>query len=292
VEGPQVEEQIEALAGAEVDLVHLHRRREQAPVVADDGERGAIAARQPEHPSVRALHHTEPVQGVVDPVLGCTRAVDERLGAHEPRRLRLVGEVAGPVEERISDHQRDLPPPVGQAQRRLLRVADEDAAGQPQGDLFGRHQVRMRVVEVQRRALSEREVVRVGATGRDRLVRLTVGRSGHHEPVPVDRARRGQAVRERNAHDVAAVRDERRAGHGPVVGVGQAGPAPEVDGGAARLECSTDRRHGGRQEQRVPCRVGRAGRRHRLAGRKDERPQPASGEEPCRTRGHADEPPT
>ena len=130
-------------------------------------------------------------------------AVDQQRLAGEARGGPVVGEVARPVEVRVAQDQRHLESARGKAKGILFVVADDEAAGQPEGHLRrGRH-VRMWVIPAHPCPLHG-EVVVERATRGDWILRLAVDRRRHDESVPVDGRGLVEPIGERNRHRVAA----------------------------------------------------------------------------------------
>src|SRR6266540_1045174 len=96
------------LGGTQLDRTDRDGGREEAAVVADQVERSAAAQSQPEDPRVGAVEHAETVQSRIDAERRIERAVDQRVLAHETRRLGVVDEIAALVEVRVANDQRNL----------------------------------------------------------------------------------------------------------------------------------------------------------------------------------------
>ncbi len=215
-ESAEVDQQVGAFAGAEVEPEQLLRGGEQATVVADQRHRGAGGEAEPGDAGTRAVHNAESIERAVDVVRRLHDAVAEHRRAEEALHPLVhhgsVGELVVRIEASFLQQQRNLPRPARQAEGVLLGVADEEEPRHAAVDLFAGMVVRMRVVPIRARAIQDRELVAVRRTGLDGEARGTIGGLGDGEPVPVEDRLLRELVLKRDLREVATSHPNRRAG--------------------------------------------------------------------------------
>ena len=164
---------------------------------------------------IRAVQNPQPIGAArhVDGVIG--PSVDEHMIALKADHLGVhpaaVNELVVVVKGAVLQHDRDFEFARGQFERLLLVVADDDRAGEAAIDLRRRRFMRVRMVEIQPRAIAHLEFVDKGLAGVDRIHRMAVHQHRHMQAVPMGDGRLGQPVAQTDAYLLALLEAHERA---------------------------------------------------------------------------------
>ena len=212
---------VEPFAGREHDVRLFFRPLQQAAIDANHRDRRRVVPGQLVDARVRAVQNPQPIGAArhVDRVIG--PSIDENMIALEADHLGVhsaaVNELVVIVEGAILQHDRDFEFARRQVERLFLVVADDNRAGEPAIDLRRRRFMRVRMVEIQPRAIAQLEFIDKGLAGVDRIHRMAVHQHRHMQAVPMRYGRFGQPVAQTDAYFLA--RSETH--DGAKIGLGQ-----------------------------------------------------------------------
>src|ERR1019366_3784450 len=185
----EIDPELDPLGRSQHHVRLAHGRLQQAAVRPDDSDRSAVRPRQAIDAAVRAVEDAESIRTSGDAQSEVGLPVDDdpiaQKARHALHRGGQVDELIARVEASILNDQRDAESPRRELRDRLAWVLDDEEPGKPPVHLLARPSVGMSMVPVRPGRALDLELVDVLTSSSDRLARVTGGRPGDVQSVPV-----------------------------------------------------------------------------------------------------------